>query len=109
MPHDKYGRKIDLGDVIITTPYNQGKGPQRQYAGVVVEMEEMQTCTGQVVYQKAFTGNVTDYFGADESILILKADGNTPELVNMEEYCAECGTKEREKIEVLVEKLKKDL
>lgn len=79
MPHDLKGRKIDLGDVIITNPYNQGKGPNRKYVGVVVEMEEAQSCTGQVVYQKPFEGNVKDYFGADESLLIMKADGTEVE------------------------------
>ena len=78
MPHDIKGRKIDLGDVIRTSPYNQGKGEPREYIGVVVEMEEAQTCTGQVVYQKVFEGNVKDYFGADQSELILKADGSLP-------------------------------
>lgn len=79
MPHDIKGRKIDLGDVILTRPYNQGKGKDRQYIGVVVEMEATQNCTGQIVYQKPFESNQKDYFGADESELVLKADGSKPE------------------------------
>ena len=80
MPHDINGNKIDLGDVIITKPYNQGKGEPRKYVGVVVEMEEAQSCTGQVIYQKPFEGNVKDYFGADESLLVMKYDGSEPKI-----------------------------
>ena len=76
MPHDRKGRKIDLGDVIITKPYNQNTDEPREYVGVVVQMKEAQNCTGRIVFQSAFEGNKEDYFGAEDSLLVLKANGD---------------------------------
>jgi len=86
MPHDCKGRKIDLGDVIIARPYNQGKGEPRDYVGVVVDMHSAeQSCTGQMSFQKKSEaiGNNSmkmdlDYFGAEDSTLVMKADGTLP-------------------------------
>jgi len=80
MPHDIKKRLIEVGDIIRTKPYNHK--PSRFYVGPVVEMnqEALQDCTGQFQFTPSREeGLVQDYFGADESLLILKRNGDLPE------------------------------
>ena len=87
MPHDIKGRLIEVGDTIRTKPYNTDT--HRFHVGPVVSMndnggttEPMQSCTGQfrfVPEGKEVNEHTTDYFGADESLLLLKANGVLPE------------------------------
>lgn len=70
MPHDIKGRLIQLGDVIKVKPVNTPK----TVIGVVASMTDNEFCTGQVRW--IGLGKLDeDYFGAQESELILKADG----------------------------------
>lgn len=74
MPHDRYGRKIDLGDTVVAPALNH---QQPRVAGVVVQMTESQTCTGQMHF--LMPGKVeSDYFNADDAELVLKANGELP-------------------------------
>lgn len=76
MPHDKKGRLIEVGDVIIAKPYNYSR---KREAGVVVRMREGQTCSGDFVFQRPFEAPIADAFGAEDAELVLKADGSEPE------------------------------
>lgn len=89
MPHDIKKRLIEIGDVIRTKPYNTDSN--RYHVGPVVSMNDVngpptQTCTGQFSFlpegkstNSYLNDLVTDYFGADEALLILKANGDLPE------------------------------
>ena len=80
MPHDRKGRLIEVGDFVKAKPYNYSKVP---VVGRVTEMREGQTCSGQIQWVAPFHGVRDDVFGADESEVILKADGSDPaELVS---------------------------
>ena len=96
MPHDRFGRKLSLGDVIIAKPYNQRKpgtnesvsvDDSREYVGTIMEITEAQSCTGQMRYlDKSDEYGIEvllkkDYFGAEDATLILKANGSHPEVV----------------------------
>jgi len=88
MPHDRYGRLLEPGDVVKATPYNQH--PQRKYVGPIVEMrsDAGQSCTGQMQFvPQGGIAAVTDYFGAEEAELVLKADGTEPALAGLPEEC----------------------
>ena len=83
MPHDCEGRKIDTGDVVKTRPYNKYPSePDRKVVGTVIDMHSTeQVCTGQIqflVHGGPAIDYCSDYFGAGESELILKADGSEP-------------------------------
>ena len=88
MPHDTKGRLIEVGDVVESRPYNQENGEDRRYVGPVVDIHnDAQSCTGQMKYFYLGKGKKSDtkvwrhnqdYFGADESTLIMKADGSLP-------------------------------
>lgn len=82
MPHDKHGRKIEVGDVIKARPYNYGGG--KPAVGRVVVMREGQHCSGDAAFFCSYatpynTFPVVDAFGADEAELVMKADGSEPE------------------------------
>ena len=97
MPHDKNGKLIEVGDTIITRPYNQhnyNKGEDRLFVGTVVDIHSQeQSCTGQIDFttpnvdykggedEGRFTDQ-RDYFGAEESVLLQKADGTIDEDFN---------------------------
>ncbi len=87
MPHDKFKRLIEVGDVIKARPYNQknfGVEPDREFVGVITEIHSgEQSCTGQFDFGvKSEEAVVTqrDYFGAEDAEIILKADGTFPEV-----------------------------
>jgi hypothetical protein len=75
MPHDKHGREIQVGDFVKAKPYNYSKVP---VVGRVVEMRTGQTCSGEFAWLSPWDGVRKDAFGADESELIVKADGSDP-------------------------------
>lgn len=76
MPHDMHGNRIEVGDIVKAKPYNQK--PIRYVVGPVVEVVEAQSCSGQIMWFGI--GEVKkDYFGADESEIVLKADGSIPQ------------------------------
>lgn len=85
MPHDRKGRLLEVGDVIITEPFNQSSynsAEPREYAGSIVEMNahDCQDCTGQIRFTLPGTkSEEVDYFAAGKSDLILKHDGSRPE------------------------------
>ena len=88
MPHDKKGRKINVGDIIIAKPYNQGitEDEIREYIGEVVDMHsDTQSCTGQMRYFAVNKSSCTemqimkDYFGAEDATLIMRSNGDLPE------------------------------
>ena len=60
MPHDIKGRKIDLGDVIVTRPYNQGKGDDRRYAGVGGKMDDQVTILSEAMDD--LIGDISQHF-----------------------------------------------
>lgn len=75
MPHDAQGRKIEVGDWIKVAPLNF---PGHKIVGRVAKIRAAeQTCTGEVRWQGL--GQIDqDYFDADASELVLKADGTDP-------------------------------
>ena len=88
MPHDRFGRGINVGDVILAKPYNQkdkdGKSEQnpREFIGTVVEMHSQeQSCTGQMKYFGVDTDGcveikiMKDYFGAEDATLLQRYNG----------------------------------
>lgn len=90
MPHDRLGRKINVGDVILARPYNQHVPTEEEqyYVGSVVEMHSSeQSCTGQMLYLKTHLDKrvdsccqsmvMMDYFGAEDATLIKRVDGTT--------------------------------
>lgn len=75
MPHDARGLKINIGDSIKTKPLNF----QEEYVvGRVVKMHSTsQQCTGEVRF--IGMGQLDqDYFNADDSVVLLRADGTEP-------------------------------
>jgi len=81
MPHDSKGRKIEFGDWVKAPPYNyaekRSNDKNHPVVGRVVQMREGQTCSGDMVWQ-SLEGLRRDAFGADESEIVLKADGTEP-------------------------------
>jgi len=76
MPHDARGRKIEVGDTIKAKPIND---PGKSVVGRVVKIRaDEQTCTGEVRWI-GYGQLEQDYFDAEDSLLILKADGTEPE------------------------------
>ena len=89
MPHDRKGRTIEFGDWIKAPPYNYAEyreapeptntvGKARPVVGRVVQMREGQACSGDFIWQ-SLEGLRRDYFGADESEIVLKANGSEPQ------------------------------
>ena len=81
MPHDNKGRKIEFGDWIKARPYNFAEkkigDKNAPVVGRVVQMREGQTCSGDMIWN-SLDGVRKDSFGADESEIVLKADGSEP-------------------------------
>lgn len=79
MPHDMGGRLIRVESTIVSKPYNQPQGENRRYAGTVVDIHnDAQSCTGQMKYVDCRGEMQQDYFGADESLIVLEPDGKEP-------------------------------
>lgn len=90
MPHDKKGRLIEFGDWIKAPPYNYaerrietkdaaGHTIKRSVpvVGRIVEIREGQACSGDMVWQ-SIEGLRRDAFGAGESEIVLKYNGDEP-------------------------------
>jgi hypothetical protein len=68
--HDKHGRVIEVGDLVIVPGYHSNvKVPQA--ARVVVTVPTATTCNVQAVYPQIVTG----HFTAGECEIVQKADG----------------------------------
>lgn len=77
MPHDIRTREIEVGDTILTKPYNQSNKENESYVGKVIKIRvSEQECTGQILYFDKDNQVKTDYFGANDSLLLHKGDGS---------------------------------
>lgn len=78
MPHDKTGRKIDLGDVVKVVTHNHklriGYATQ-EIIGTVIELHERDTCNGKVAWVDIDNNKKEDYFDIYNSKLVWKRDG----------------------------------
>ncbi len=88
MPHDKFGRKIDRGDIVKVEVYDQSLPPAgevpdgvpvgpRKVVGVVRYITPSDTCSGQLRVMSD-VGEVMPYFNAKDAEIVLKADGTEP-------------------------------
>lgn len=84
MPHDVNGTRIERGDWVKAKPinrktYNKAREMVGELVvvGRVLVVNESQRCTGEVQWQ-SFGRLEQDYFDADESVVVLKADGSDP-------------------------------
>jgi len=77
MPHDIRGRLIEKGDTIKVKPLNDE--PEKSVIGHIIDIHsDTQECTGQV--QWPFEDeHKTDYFGASDCELLLKANRDEPD------------------------------
>lgn len=75
MPHDKYGRLVEVGDWVKGKPYNT----RHRIVGVITFLNpEREACNAEVAFLTPWEGVKKDYCETRQMDLVMKADGSDP-------------------------------
>ena len=77
MPHDRNLKEIEVGDMITSLAYNDTETDINKNKivrfGIVIDIRSNeQECTGQFLYLNNDSVGVIDYFGAKDSLLVIR-------------------------------------